>query len=89
MNLCKTNSLLPTSDTIAEQIRKENFSTLEDAASLIYTTAYQDGYSEARQDTIRFTIKRMLDHHFDYETIQKALGVSMEEIEKIQKLVND
>lgn len=87
MNLCKTNHSRQSSDTqpsFAEYVQRKILSNPEETAALIYTTAYHDGYLEAQQDTLHYVIKCMIEHHFDYETIQNTLDISQEEIKTIQ-----
>lgn len=54
-------------------------------AVLIYTNAFRDGYLEATKDTLNLTIKRMLEHSFDEESIQRALGISTEDIQNVRE----
>lgn len=54
-------------------------------AALIYTNAYRDGYLEATKDTRNLTIKRMLDHNFDEESIQRTLGISAGDIQNARE----
>lgn len=55
-------------------------------AILIYTNAYRDGYLEAMRDTVHLMIKQMLDHEFDDSSVQRALGVTLDEIQEVRGL---